>query len=77
MSEPRKVQVYEELHCPFCGSTEIIPSKENFNYKAGFWGVIFLHVFGLLIFGFGCRKRIECDCQYCGSRFSFYKNEVV
>ena len=42
--------MYEELHCPFCGSTEISVNKETYNYKAGFWGLIFLNAIGMLLF---------------------------
>ena len=76
MSEARKVRIYEELHCPFCGSTYIDYKNESFNYKAAFWAVLFLHVWGLL-FGFFCRKRTECYCQDCGSQFSYYEEERV
>lgn len=63
--------MYEDLHCPFCGSTDIYDSREFFNYKAAFWGIIFLHAFGLF-FGFFCRKRTNCRCSECGGEFSFY-----
>lgn len=77
MSEARKVMAYEYVHCPFCGSTDITETKEGYNYKAGFWGLIFLNAFGLLLFGFLCRKRTICHCNECGSRFSYYDEEVV
>lgn len=64
--------MYEELHCPFCGSTDIYTSTETYNYKAGFWGLIFLNIFGALLFGFLCRKRTECHCNECSNEFSFY-----
>ena len=64
--------MYEELHCPFCGSTEISVSTETYNYKAGFWGLIFLNAIGMLLFGFLCRKRNECFCHHCGNEFSYY-----
>jgi len=63
--------MYDELHCPFCGSTDIYDSQESYNYKAAFWGVVFLHAFGIL-FGWFCRKRTECHCNDCGNEFSFY-----
>lgn len=75
MREARKVMVYEYVHCPFCGDTYITLKTESFNYKAGFWGAIFLNVFGILFFGFLCRKRTECYCHNCGSRFTYYENE--
>ena len=31
MSEARKVMVYEYVHCPFCGDTDITLSTETFN----------------------------------------------
>ena len=62
---------YEHIHCPFCGSVEIEGEEETFNYKAGFWGILFLHFLGLL-FGFFCRKRVNCRCRNCGGEFSFY-----
>ena len=64
--------MYEDLHCPFCGSIDIYTSTETFNYKAGFWGGFFMHAFGALLFGFCCRKRTECHCNSCGNEFSFY-----
>lgn len=64
--------MYDELHCPFCGSTDIYDSVETFNYKAAFWGYFFLYIIGIL-FGFFCRKRIECHCNNCGGEFSFYE----
>lgn len=77
MSEARKVMVYEYVHCPFCGETDITLETESFNYKAGFWGGFFLHWVGGLLFGLLCRKRTECHCHNCGSIFSYYDNEVV
>lgn len=64
--------MYEELHCPFCGSTDIYDSEESFNYKAAFWGMFFMHFIGGVIFGLLCRKRKECHCNECGNDFSFY-----
>ena len=64
-------RLYEELHCPFCGSTEITTWKEGFNHRAAFWGVIFLHIWGIL-FGCFCRKRTLCRCNRCSNEFSFY-----
>ena len=75
MKEIRKVQVYDYVHCPFCGEAEITLSEESFNYKAGFWGGIFLHLLGALLFGLLCRKRIICHCHNCGSKFSYYEEE--
>lgn len=72
-----KVMVYEHIHCPFCGDTHITLTTESFNYKAGFWGAVFLHAFGALIFGFLCRKRTECHCHHCGSWLSYYEEEVA
>ena len=63
--------MYKEIHCPFCGSTDIYEYEEGFNYKAAFWGVLFMHFFGI-IFGLLCRKRTICYCEECGSEFSFY-----
>ena len=40
MSETRKIMVYEYVHCPFCGDTQITLTRESFNYKAGFWGAL-------------------------------------
>lgn len=60
--------MYELIHCPFCGSTEIAYWKEHFNYKAAFWGTLFLSIWGLL-FGFFCRKRTKCKCGDCGCEF--------
>ena len=77
MSEARKVMVYEYVHCPFCGDTDITLSTETFNFKAGFWGGFFMHAIGALIFGFLCRKRTECHCNNCGSRFSYYDEETA
>ncbi len=64
--------MYDELHCPFCGSTNIYDCRESFNYKAAFWGLFFFYIVGGLLFGLVCRKRIECHCNECGSDFSFY-----
>ena len=63
--------MYEYLHCPFCGSTDLECCKENFNYKAAFWGALFLHIWGIL-FGVFCRKRTICNCNNCGNKFSYY-----
>lgn len=73
--EEYNYRLYDELHCPYCGSTDIDTSTETFNYKAGFWGGFFLHFFGILLFGFLCRKRIKCYCNRCGGEFSFYKSK--
>lgn len=75
MSDTQRVMVYEYVHCPFCGETDITLTTETFNYKAGFWGGFFLHWLGGLLFGFLCRKRTECFCHNCGSRFSYYEEE--
>lgn len=72
--EEYNYRLYDELHCPYCGSTDIYTSTEIFNYKAGFWGGFFLH-FGILLFGFLCRKRTKCYCNRCGGEFSFYKSK--
>ncbi len=64
-------KLYDELHCPFCGSTDITDWKEDFNHRAAFWGVLFLHLWGIL-FGCFCRKRTMCRCNRCGNEFSFY-----
>lgn len=77
MSGDKKVMVYEYIHCPFCGDGSITQSTESFNYKAGFWGGIFMNALGILLFGFLCRKRTECHCCNCGSSFSYYDEEVV
>lgn len=77
MGGTRIVQVYEELHCPFCGSTEIYCEEEDYNYKAGFWGGVFLNLIGALLCGFFCRKRTIAHCNYCGSNFSYYEEECV
>ena len=63
--------MYEVLHCPFCGSTDISEREESFNYKAAFWAALFIHIWGVL-FGFFCRKRTICTCNECGNEFSFY-----
>ena len=63
--------MYNEIHCPFCGSADIYEYEEDFSYKAAFWGVLFLHIFGI-IFGLLCRKQIMCYCEECGNEFSFY-----
>lgn len=70
--EEYNYRLYEELHCPFCGSTDINDRVESFNYEAGFWGAFFLHILGGLLFGFCSRKRTECRCNRCGGVFSFY-----
>ena len=64
-------RLYDELHCPFCGSTDIIDWKEEFNYKAAFWGALFLPLWGIL-FGWFCRRRTMCHCNECDNEFSFY-----
>ena len=69
--------MYNELHCPFCGSTDICSWKEGFNHRAAFWGMFFMHLFGGIFFGLLCRKRTICECQDCGSRFSYYNEEVA
>ena len=71
------VGLNEHIHCPFCGGTNLTLTTESFNYKAGFWGCIFLRIIGALLFGLLCRKRTECYCHNCGSRFSFYEKEVA
>ena len=45
-------RLYDELHCPFCGSTDITDWKESFNHRAAFWGVFFFmsRVFCLAVF---------------------------
>lgn len=75
MEKPKLVMVYEDIHCPFCGSTDVSQTNESFNYKSGFWGLFFLSWIGALIFGFLCRTRIECICHECGGKFSFYDKE--
>ncbi len=77
MSDTQKVMVYEYVHCPFCGETDLMYATETFNYKAGFWGAIFLHWIGGLIFGFLGHKRIECLCNNCGGQFSFTEDEIA
>lgn len=64
--------MYDELHCPFCGSPEITYKSEGFNHRAAFWAVLFLHAWGIL-FGLFCRKRTMCICRRCGGEFSFYE----
>jgi hypothetical protein len=64
--------MYEEIHCPFCGGTNITCSKEGFNFKAAFWGALFLSLWGIL-FGVFCRKRTKCKCSDCGREFSYYE----
>lgn len=64
--------MYAEIHCPFCGSTDINSARESFNYKAAFWAVLFIHLWGVL-FGLLCRKRTMCHCVDCGNEFSFYE----
>ncbi len=64
--------MYHYIHCPFCGSENVRKEKESFNYKAAFWGTLFLSLWGIL-FGFFCRKRTECHCNECGNDFSFYE----
>ena len=64
--------MYDLLHCPFCGSTDIDDWQEDFNHRAAFWGMFFLHFLGGLIFGLLCRKRTMCRCRRCGGEFSFY-----
>lgn len=64
--------MHDELHCPFCGSTDISYRKEDFNFKAAFWACLFLSLWGL-IFGWCCRKRIVCRCEDCENEFSFYE----
>lgn len=66
------MNIYDEIHCPFCGSTKIYYRKEGFNYKAAFWGTLFLSLWGLL-FGIFCRKRMKCECMDCGGEFSYYE----
>ena len=65
-------KMYELIHCPFCGSTDISERREDFNYKAAFWGVFFAHAAGAL-FGFFCRKRTICTCNDCYNEFEFYE----
>lgn len=74
MEEPRENEyiIYEEVHCPFCGSTDIDGSSESFNFKAAFWGTLFLSIWGV-VFGWLCRKRTNCYCHRCGREFSFYE----
>ena len=48
-------KMYELLHCPFCGSTDISDRKEDFNFRAAFWACLFIHISGVL-FGCFCRN---------------------
>ena len=66
-----RVSMFEHIHCPFCGSVNISGDKESFNYKAAFWGTLFLSIWGLL-FGFFCRKRTVGHCDDCGGDFLIY-----
>lgn len=66
---------YDELHCPFCGSTDIQDYQESYNYKAAFWGIVFIHAIGIIL-GWLCRKRTICHCNQCGGEFSFYKEQI-
>ena len=61
--------MYDEIHCPLCGSTEIFEDEERFNYKSGFWGS-FIGDIGLgFLFGMFGSKNIEYHCQECGCNF--------
>ena len=64
---------YNEIHCPFCGSTNLSGWRESFNHRAAFWAFFFLHFIGAIIFGLLCRKRTICHCNDCDSEFSFYE----
>jgi len=66
------VEMYELIHCPFCGSTDIEERREGFNYKAAFWGLLFIHAFGIL-FGWFCRKRSICTCHECNNKFEYFE----
>ena len=50
-------KMYELLHCPFCGSTEISDRKENFNFRADFWACLFIYIWGVLLAAFAGSKR--------------------
>ena len=63
--------MYEDLHCPFCGSTDISDRRESFNYEAAFWAALFIHIWAFL-FGFFCHKRTICRCNDCGNEFLIY-----
>ena len=66
------MMLYEYVHCPFCGSSDVENRREKFNYKAAFWAILFLPLWGLL-FGAFCRKRTICHCNNCDNEFSFYE----
>lgn len=60
--------MYNELHCPICGSTNIIQGEESFNYKAALIAILFLHLWGLLFGWFG-HKRTTGSCSDCNYTF--------
>lgn len=35
-------KMYELLHSPFCGSTDISDRKEDLNFRAAFWACLFI-----------------------------------
>ena len=63
-------KLYDELHCPFCGSTDITDWKEGFNHRAAFWGVLFLHFWVYSLAVFVVRERcVDVIAAVMNSRF--------
>lgn len=61
--------MYDEVHCPLCGSTEIFDKEEELNYESSFWWSILGGVgLGFLVGWFGS-KNSEYYCQKCGCKF--------
>lgn len=61
--------MYDEIHCPFCGSTKIFEQEEDFNYEKGFWWGIFCGPVVGYLAGKYSDKRTEYYCQNCGRKF--------
>lgn len=64
--------MYDELHCPFCGSTNIYDRKEDFNFEAAFWWMIFFHLLGGFLAGLLSHKKVKCHYNDCGCDFILY-----
>lgn len=53
-------------HCPKCGSTNIKLYRKGYNYKVGFWGVIFGARGAGYAGGFDANNTC-CRCMNCGN----------
>ena len=47
-------------------------SKEDFNFEAAFWWMIFFHLLGGFLAGLLSHKKVKCHCNDCGCDFILY-----